>query len=182
MKTVPIPGGTAQLRERSELRGRDENLIKAASMAASKGVVKVAGIDDTPRDGETNEEATARAEAEAESVDLTWQESLSLLELRQAVIVAVLEHWTLERPLPTMATIGDLPAELYNALDEAIGGEAIKLGTDFSPPDNPKDLWESPTVDSDLCATASRDGVEDQSIPTSPDGTESTPTDLSIPV
>ena len=181
MKTVEIPGGTAQLRERSELRGRDENLIKAASMAAAKAVVKVAGIDDTPRDGETNEEATARAEAEAESVDLTWQESLSLLELRQAVIVAVLEHWTLERPLPTMATIGDLPAELYNALDEAIGGEAIKLGTDFSPPDDPGELKRSPIGDSADSSTALRDGVENQSIPRLQDGTESTPTDLSIP-
>ena len=181
MKTVPIPGGTAQLRERSELRGRDENLIKAASMAAAKAVAKVAGIDDTPKEGETKEEATARAEAEAEAVDLTWQESLSLLELRQAVMVAVLEHWTLDKPLPTMATIGDLPAELYNALDEAIGGEAIQMGTDFSPPDDPAELKLSPTGDSESSDTASRDGVESQSTQPLQDGTESTPTDLSIP-
>ena len=181
MKTVPIPGGTAQLRERSELRGRDELLIKAASMAAAKAVVKVAGIDDTPKDGETKEEATARAEEEAEAVDLTWQESLSLLELRQAVIVAVLEHWTLDRSLPTMATIGDLPAELYNALDEAIGGEAIEMGTNFVAPDSPAELKLSPTGDSESSDTALRDGVENQSIQSSPDGTESTATDLSIP-
>lgn len=142
-QTVEIPGGTAVLRGKEELRGRDRTLVKAAFMAASNALDKLPkSVMDGKREDETQEQAVLRLSRDMAGVALTWQESLALLEVRQATVVALLESWTLDRPLPTMATIGDLPGDLYDALDEAIGGVAgLASGVNFEPtPDE-----ESPT-------------------------------------
>ena len=165
---VDVPGGQAILREQEDLRGRDRNLIKAAAMAASSAIDKMPDtVREGRREGETEEQMQARLQEDVTSLDLTWQESLSLLELRQATVVAVLESWTVVdpatnqlRPLPTMDTIGDLPADLYDALDAAIGGvtTAVANATDFD--DNPD--HDSPTGGSTSSDTPSEGAVEPQ--------------------
>jgi len=133
---VEIPGGFAILRETNELRGRDRMLIKAAAIAASSAIEK---MPETVREGqqkdETEEQAKVRMAQEMSSLDLNITEAMSLLELRQATMIATLESWTLNLPLPTMETVGDLPADLYDALDDAIGGvsTAMAVATDFEP-------------------------------------------------
>jgi hypothetical protein len=177
--SVDIPGGYAILREQHELRGRDRMLIKAAAMAAAPAIEK---MPDTVREGqkddETPEQAQTRMASEVGALQLTWQESMALLELRQATMVACLKEWSLNLPLPTMDTIGDLDADLYDALDEAIGGvsSAIAAATDFEPQPG----QENPTGNSKSSDLPLRDGVEPQSIPSMPSDGESIPTENSI--
>ena len=173
---VEIPGGYAILRDQDELRGRDRMLIKAAAMAASPAIEKMPStVKDGRQENETEEESQARMAAEMGALHLTWQESMALLELRQATMVACLKFWSLELPLPTMDSIGDLDADLYDALDTAIGGvtTAIAAATDFEAQPGK----ENPTGNSKSSDSPLKDGVEPQSIPSMPSDGESMPTE-----
>ena len=106
---VDIPGGFAILRDQDELRGRDRNLIKAAAMAAAPAIAKLPDtVQEGPKEGETAEETATRIADEVGELHLTWQESMALLELRQATMIASLKEWSLPLPLPTME-IGGRP-------------------------------------------------------------------------
>jgi hypothetical protein len=166
MKQVEIPGGTATLRETSELRGRDRMLVKAASMAArsviskmlaalpSEAVAKAQAGDEEAVAEALQDEAVLTTANDAFDASLTWEEWLRFLEFRQSVVVAQLVSWTREEPLPTMSTIGDLPADLFDALDAAVGGVPASVAeTDFSPsPDS-----DSPTSGSSDLSGPSED-------------------------
>ena len=138
-----ILGGQAVFRDMEDMRGRDRNLIKAAAAAATGYFSKLPPeVMEPGPEGETPEEMVARTTPLLEGLAFTWQENLAMLELRQATVVAMLQSWTLDRPLPTMDTIGDLEGDLYDSLDEAIGGvtTAIAQGVDLEPspdPDSP---------------------------------------------
>ena len=173
---VDIPGGFAILREQDELRGRDRLLIKAAAMAAAPAIEKMpATVREGQQEGESDEDAQARIASEVGSLQLTWQESMALLELRQATMIACLQSWSLDLPLPTMASVGDLDADLYDALDAAIGGvtTAVAAATDFEAQPGK----ENPTGNSKSSDLPLRDGVEPQSIPSMPSDGESMPTE-----
>ena len=177
-----IPGGFAIFRDTDELRARDRNLVKAAAMAASSAIQKLPeSVQEGPKEGETPEDAAVRLEPMMESVNFTWQESLALIELRQASVVAMLQEWSLDKPLPTMETIGDLDPDLYDALDAAIGGvTAVAASVDF----DPQPPGENPTG-SDLSSSklsSPEDEAPSLSTPSLPNSGESTPTDASIPV
>lgn len=175
---VEIPGGFAILREQNELRGRDRLLIKAAAMAAAPAIEKMPDtVREGQQEGESEEEAQTRIASEVGSLQLTWQESMALLELRQATMIACLKSWTLNLPLPTMDSVGDLDADLYDALDTAIGGvtTAVAAATDFEPQPG----QENPTGNSKSSDLLLRDGVEPQSIPIMPNDGESIPTENS---
>lgn len=179
MNTVDIPGGTATFRDKEDLRGRDRNLIKAASMAASNALQKMPEeVQVGKLEGESEDEAAERLAPLAAAADLTWQESLALLELRQATVIAMLASWTLNKPLPTMDTMGDLAADLYDALEAAIGGvtNAVASAVDFEP----RPPGENPTGSSPSSDSLSKDGQGSQSIPTLPSAGESTPTESYI--
>jgi hypothetical protein len=178
---VDIPGGYAILRDQSELRGRDRMLIKAAAMAAAPAIEKMPdSVTEGGPDDEDPATAQTRIAAEMAQVQLTWQESMALLELRQATMIACLQSWSLDRPLPTMDTVGDLPADLYDALDTAIGGvtTAIAAATDFDAnPDQASPTGSSTSSDSPSTEVA----TEPQLIPSTPSDGESTPTESSTP-
>ena len=178
---VEIPGGYAILRDQSELRGRDRMLIKAAAMAASPAIEKMPNtVKEGKQDDETEEESQARMATEMGSLQLTWQESMALLELRQATMVACLKYWSLDLPLPTMDTIGDLDADMYDALDTAIGGvtTAVAAATDFEAQPGK----ENPTGNSKSSDLPLKDGVAPQLIPSTPSDGVNTPTENSTPV
>jgi len=175
---VDIPGGYAILRDQNELRGRDRMLIKAAAMAAAPAIEKMPDtVKEGQQEGETDDEAQQRIANEVGAVQLTWQESMALLELRQATMIACLKFWSLDLPLPTMDSVGDLDADLYDALDTAIGGvtTAVAAATDFEPQPGK----ENPTGNSKSSDGQLKDGVTPQSIPSMPSDGESTPTENS---
>jgi len=176
MRTVEIPGGTARFREgRSEMRGRDDLLISAASAAAASVIAKVP--ENTPIEGETPAQAEERALGMLQDMQLTWQEAQAMLEVRQAMVVATLESWTLEQPLPTMANIGDLPGDLYQALLAASEEVPVEAVATFEPdPDE-----ASPTPPSSASDGGLRALTESKSIRTRPRAGASTATGNSIP-
>ena len=151
-QAIKLPGGTALLRDKTELRGRDKNLIQAAAMAAAPALSKLPpGVVSA---AEAGDQAAAAEAAQLETITLTRSEAQALLELKECVAVALLVAWDLKmpdgtpRPLPTADTIGDLPEDLYTALcDEVAGIDTSTLtATDMgvsSDPDSPTTASES---------------------------------------
>lgn len=174
MKQVDIPGGKATLRETDDLRTRDRQLIKAAAMASSSVLTKM-----TEAAGSEDGVATA-AQAMAADSSLTWQEWLRFLEFRQAVVVAQLASWSRPEPLPTMSNIGTLEPDLFDALDEAVGGvPASAAETDFSPSPDPSEI--NPTGVSGASVGPSTDASAETSTPQSSSDSAPTSTESSSP-
>jgi hypothetical protein len=142
-RQVEIPGGFATLREAADFRGKDRNVVKAAAMAATPTILKMPEVvREGPLEGETPEETAERLAPFMEGVPLDMDDTQALIQLRQATMVATLESWTLDLPLPTtMKAMGELPGDLYDALDAANGGitTAVANATNFD---------ESPDKDS----------------------------------
>lgn len=145
MRTVEIPGGTAQVRDQpGEITIGAEQLIAAASAAAMPAFRKVLDREKWVTDGSGDVRSTA----------LTMEDSLSLFQRTNAMVVARLASWTIDRPLPTIHTIGDLPSDLHAPLAKAVQDielEGIQV-TDFGP--SPEE--ESPTEGSDGSEPASK--------------------------
>ena len=166
MRQVEIPGGVAHLREQHEVRTRHKQLVEAASVAAASGLRKLYG----------------RSQEDLESLDmgelhLDLRESMAMIDLQNATIIALLSSWTLGIPVPDMDTIGDLDPAVTEALVDATreDGAALALGVDFSPPD-PKspEMEGSPTEPSAGSDSGLRADTESKSteLPSS-DGTSS---------
>lgn len=176
MKQVDIPGGKATLRETDDLRTRDRQLIKAAAMASSSVLTKMTEA----ASAENEEGVTTAAQAMAADSSLTWQEWLRFLEFRQAVVVAQLASWTRPEPLPTMSNIGTLDPDLFDALDEAVGGvPASAAETDFSPTPDPSEI--NPTGVSAASDGPSTDASAETSTPQSSSDSAPTSTESSSP-
>lgn len=133
MTTVDIPGGTATFRDKLTTE-RHRRPIKRAAFRAAGAISKLP--QERPDEGGIKELLAA--------LPLTRDEADSLLDLYDATILAFLESWTLDRPLPTCEDdLLDLDSEVYDALQDA----ASKLqtpdavaDTDFSPvPKEPED-------------------------------------------
>jgi hypothetical protein len=128
MRLIEVPGGLAKIKEQKDLRGRDTKLIKAYALAAQSVLLKIPE-EARPKPGESKEDAGKRMQEHLEThpVQMSGDEGMRMLDMKEAIMVAYLASWTLEIPLPTMETIGDLPDEIYQALDDAVGGDAIKV-------------------------------------------------------
>jgi hypothetical protein len=126
MRTVEIPGGMAKIKDPQDLRGRDTKLIKASALAAQSVLAKIPE-EARPKPGEDKKVAADRMQEyiNKHPIDMTREEGMRMLEMKEAVMVAYLASWTLDIPLPTLETIGDLPDDLYQALDDITGGDAI---------------------------------------------------------
>ncbi len=136
MKEVTIPGGTAHFRERDadEISGRAVKIMRAAAVAAATTLADYPQLFEPPRAGESDEQREERLNEELKGVALSTEQAMAWDNMREATVVALLADWTLERPLPTLQTIGDLPEKLYDALLDAVGGvSAADLETDFNP-------------------------------------------------
>lgn len=169
MKTVEIPGGNAQLREKTEIKVRHRRLVESASVGAAVALSKL------PSDPAELEAATLA------DLRLTTDEADGLFKLQDATIVAALDSWTLPDPIPTLTTVGDLAPDVYDALAEASRELGTAIATeDFDPP-APTDpaLEESPTSPSDDSAVVLRDELAPVSTETPQSATTSGATDES---
>ncbi len=134
MPEVEIPGGRAVIRDELT-RERDFRVLEAGAIAAAPAMVKLTGVD------------PSSADTELTQAGLTAAEAAGMMEFQDAAIVAFLESWTLRRPLPTLANVGDLERDLYRALAEATAplARTTALGPDFTPePDDAGGLVDSP--------------------------------------
>jgi hypothetical protein len=187
VREVEIPGGTAVLRDRADIRTRDRQLVEAAMIAASSAFRKLPdGLAEAPENATDAEKAKveeANREVLAKSESLTLEEGLTLGQYKSAVIVAMVQSWTLPEPLPTMATIGDLPADLFDALETAINPlgaakDALEA-TEFDPP--PRFDKASPTTGSSDSEEPSVEAPSNQLTTRRRSSGASTPTESSIP-
>ena len=130
MREVSIPGGTATLREREDLSERNRRLVKTRGLAASAVITRLQ---------KAVEDANGQ-EPDPESLQISASEAEVTLDVQDAVIVALLASWTLDRPLPTMDTVQDLPGDLYDALakETADLGAEVATETDFGENPDPK--------------------------------------------
>lgn len=67
-------------------------------------------------------------------LDITEEQADGIYRMQEASMVAFLAAWSYDVPLPTMATVGDLPVSRYDALVNltAAGGAAIVLDVEPS--------------------------------------------------
>lgn len=176
MRTIEIPGGTARIKEQKDLRGRDTKLIKAASLAASNVLSKIPD-DIRPKPDEDKQVAGERMQnyLKEHPLEVNAAEAMKVLDLRESVMVAYLASWTLELPLPTMETVGDLPDDIYQALDDAVGGDALNAASSSVNFDVNPDQ-KSPTGPSRSSDSTSRAGAsqDQESIQKSENGTDPT--------
>lgn len=178
-ETVQIPGGEAVLRTASEMRGRDRMLVKSAALAAAGALAKLLTDAQEPGPpGESEEDRAKRLIAATVEADLSMEDAMAMERVREAVAVARLVSWTLPEPLPTMDSIGDLPADLYDALIEVTGGTDAVAETDFGPA--PSRESERPTGSSTDSVGHSTDAETEQT-PTLPSVGVSTATASSTP-
>lgn len=159
MRVVQIPGGTALLREKGDLKQGHRRLIETAALAAGDVLHRLG--ENPPKE-------------QLAAMRLSWEDSEAVLRLQDATILAVLDSWSLADPVPTMATLGEMDTDLYDALAQAtksLGAEVAKE-TDFSfSPDH-----SSPTGGSAPSNTPSTAGSEPASTPTPQAGGVSTAT------
>jgi hypothetical protein len=185
MKVIQIPGGTASFRERGkdEIPGRAIKLIRAATMSAMSALSDYPEIFEGPRKGESDDDRTERLNERLKGVLLSTQQAMIWDNVREATVVGLLASWSLERPLPTLDTIGDLPEDLYLALLDEVGGvSAADLQEDFEMSD-PKapGYKERPTIDSSGSEKPSEAAQPKESTPKLQSVGESTPSASSIP-
>lgn len=154
-RTVEIPGGSAVLRDPGELTERQRRRVRSALFA-----VAADALGDVAPDG------TA-----PQTVHLTAGMGERMFEIRDAAIIASLVSWTLEAPLPTVESVQDLPADLYDTLAVETAGLVSGLGVDFNPTPDPESPTGPPSSSSGrLAAEVSPSPV------LSPNGGVSTPT------
>ncbi len=133
MRTIDIPGGQAVLRDQpDELRVRQSRLIQTTALAAGALFGKLKEV--LPTNGQpVDVQALA-----ASMPDMTRTEAATLLEVQDAMLVALLVSWTLPDPLPTMDTVQDMEADVYQTLTAAVTkanlGAMFTKAIDFSSP------------------------------------------------
>jgi hypothetical protein len=122
-------GAWAEVREPPEMKVRHRRTIQAAALAAAGAIAKLPA--DMPKD------PAEAAKLDMGSLGLDFAESDALLALQDATIVALLSAWSYPEPLPTMATVGDMETDVYDALMAATAatGAAVAAGAsvDFDP-------------------------------------------------
>jgi hypothetical protein len=129
VRTVDIPGGKATLYEANEIPNRLRVLVEDATLAAAGVVTRLQGMEDL--EVPEGEDSISAGLAQAAKLGLTRQEANALRELREATAVACLKSWTLPQPLPTMDTVRDLPADLYEAILEVASSAEPIAETDY---------------------------------------------------
>ena len=140
--TVQVPGGTAVLRDKLTVRQRRPLVLASSSVSANLRQQ----IADASDDGQ----------AEA-NLEVSEAEVEQMLRMQEAAVVVFLESWDLTDaagqplPLPTVETVGDYDAELFDVLSDAVAarGAAAINGIGDTGPDGITDPG-SPTGPSSI--------------------------------
>lgn len=96
--TIDIPGGTAQLRDPDDMTVRQRNAYMAALMSVPPQI-RHAIKDDTLDD-----------------IAMTEGDMQAFFRLNSVAAWAFLDSWTLDRPLPALDEMEDLPVSVHDAL------------------------------------------------------------------
>jgi|GEM_PF-2519160 len=122
MRRVPLPDGAwADVRSPEEITTRGRRGIQAIAAGMTSALPKLK--DATP-------------DTDMADLGFTEEEMDAVMRLQEATVVAFLAAWSLPDPVPTLASVGDLPAILYDALSLATakdGADVAALTLDTSP-------------------------------------------------
>ena len=122
MRREDLPGGQwVEVRSPEEITTRGRRGIQAIAAGMASALPKL---------------KDATADTDMATLGFTEEEMDSVMRLQEATIVAFLAAWSLPDPVPTLASVGDLPATLYDALSVATaqGGALLAaLSLDVSP-------------------------------------------------
>jgi len=121
---IDIPGGTATLRDTLTIRER-------------RAIQRIA-LDAMGLANQLTSDSVALQPKDAELL-MTTQDKMA-----DATLVAYLQAWSLDKPLPTLDTIDEMDGDVYDAITAAIEKKGGVAGVDTSPNKNK----ESPTSDS----------------------------------
>ena len=130
MRRIDLPGGHwADLRGKDEMTVRGRRGILVISSKLGPALPKLQG---------------ATPDTDLLDLDLTEEQIDTVIRLQEATVVAFLAAWSLPDPLPTIATVGDMNADLYDTLSIAtakdgadIASLSLDMGTGGEP--DPKD-------------------------------------------
>ena len=149
--TVDIPGGQAVLRDKLKQRQRRELEIAMFAIESVVEKLQTAGVK--------IEAGMKPQDVDTSGVKFTAQEARAMLDFQDATILAFLESWTLQQPVPTTAEqLGDVDTDVYDALAEAtrgLGAGAVDVSENPAP--------ESPTGPSSGSETDLRDVASSES-------------------
>ena len=183
-RQIPLPNGDwgsdqwVVFRDPDEMRGRDVEVVQAAAMSAAPALSRLPDDIREKKEGETDEDVDKRVSDIMLTTSFTPEENLSILGLRRAAFIALLQSWSLRKPLPTLGNLADLPKGLYAALLSLVDMGAIgdlTSDTDFNPtPDR-----ESPTGGSTPSVEPSEESQPSMSTPASVESGESTVIEVS---
>jgi hypothetical protein len=122
MRRVELPNGQwAMVRSPEEITTRGRRGIQAIAAGMTSALPKL---------------KDATAETDMATLGFTEEEMDAVMRLQEATVVAFLAAWSLPDPVPTLASVGDLPATLYDALSVATakdGADVAALSLDVSP-------------------------------------------------
>lgn len=111
--------GSAVLRTREDMRVRHRRLVETAGIAAARVIARL------PQGLTTDTEMV-------ENLNLDERDAEALLRVRDATLVATLVSWSLDEPLPTLETVGDMDPDVYDSLVASLQEDAVGA-TDFGP-------------------------------------------------
>lgn len=156
MREVEIPGGTAMLRERADMKMRHRRIMEVAAVMAQPAVSKARTALKTDARGALVLDKNDRPvvdKAKADAIRYTTDEANAMLEAQDATIFAMLESWSLPEPMPQhLEDIGDMDPAVYDALALASkddGADVLVGETSFK---------ESPDRDRPTGSSASSNG------------------------
>lgn len=132
---VQIPGGTAELLERTELTARRQRAIEVITLQSPSLIKKMnsAGKVKTP-DGQVidNPDGTDNLP----EIELDEKEATLFFRIQDATLYAMLKSWTLPQPTPeTVDAVQDLPAPVYAALMQGVQDAPSTAAASFGPND-----------------------------------------------
>lgn len=134
MPTIPLPGGhSAELRDKVTIRGRELVQLESADVMR---LISERWPDLKPEEFETVNPLEGGREL-----------ILAFRRLNRAVVVALLKSWTLPDPLPTVDDPGDVDADVFEALQEAVAPRVGEVAG-FTAPENAKDPSTPPVPSS----------------------------------
>lgn len=128
MQKKDLPdGGWAHIRDADDITVRGRRGIRAISGSLGDAVLK--------------ELSSVKTEEDYARLHLTEEQVDTIMRLQEASLVAFLAGWSYDEPLPTIATVGDMVVDRYDALIAltAAGGAEILLDTDPTMEYDPKD-------------------------------------------
>jgi hypothetical protein len=123
MKRVPLPAefnngkpdGYLDLREPNEVSVRSRRAISAISLSLGDAMDRL---------------QKATPETSIGSLGFSEEQADAFFRIQEASVVAFLAGWSREEPIPTLATLGDFPDDLYKFLMTQTSGLGAEIVLD----------------------------------------------------